>query len=140
MLHTFPDMKQYWQFQRLLAINITHFCRAFIKKYWHFRELLAKNTTHFPKVYIKQYWHFQRVPSELSYSKNFFHSSYHTTLMLSESYYQTTTYLELISNSIHTFKELLPNSSKDSFESFNWHFSRKKIFKEKIPSYKSVKS
>ena len=37
------------------------------------------------------------------------------------------TYLELISNSIHILTELLPNSSKHSFESLNGHMNRKKI-------------
>ena len=51
-------------------------------------------------------------------------------MTLSESYYQTTlTYLELISNSTHTFTDLLPNSSKHFFESFNGQ----KNLKEKIP-------
>ena len=54
---------------------------------------------------------------------------------LSDSYYQTIlTYLELISNSIHTFTELLPNSSKHFFESFNGQLNRKKILKEKTPN------
>ena len=44
------------------------------------------------------------------------------------------TYLELISNSIHTFTELLPNTSKHFFESFSGHLNRKKILKEKIPN------
>ena len=44
------------------------------------------------------------------------------------------TYLELISNSIHTFTELLPNSSKHFFKSFSRHVNRKKILKEKIPN------
>ena len=54
-----------------------------------------------------------------------------------KSYYQTIlTYLELISSSIHTFAELLPNSNKHFFEGFNGHMNRKKILKEKIPNYK----
>ena len=51
---------------------------------------------------------------------------------LSDSYYQTIlTYLELISNSIHTFTELIPNSSKHFFGSFNGHLNRQKILEEK---------
>ena len=51
---------------------------------------------------------------------------------LSDSYYQTIlTYLGLISNNIHTFTELIPNSSKHFFGSFNGHLNRKKILKEK---------
>ena len=88
---------------------------------------------HFSRVYTKQYWHFQRVPSKWNYSRKFFQSSYHTIPTLSESYYQTTqTYLALVSNSIHTFTELLPSSSKHFLESFNWHKNRKKILEEKI--------
>ena len=66
---------------------------------------------------MKQYWRFQRVPSKLNYSKNFFQSTCHTIMTLSESYYQTIlTYSELISNSIHTFTELLPdNCTKNTF-------------------------
>ena len=40
------------------------------------------------------------------------------------------TYLELISNSIDTFTELLPNSSKHFFASFNRHLNRQEIIKE----------
>ena len=55
-------------------------------------------------------------------------------MTLTGSYYQTIlTYLELISNSIYTFTELLPNNSKPYFEGFNGHLSRQKILKEKIP-------
>ena len=57
-----------------------------------------------------------------------------TILRVSESYHHTLlTYLELISNYIHTFTELLPNSSKPFFESFNGQLNRQKILKEKIP-------
>ena len=101
----------------------------------NFRELLANNTTNFSRfhIIIKQYWHFQKVPSKSNYSKNFLRSSYHTIMTLSESYYQTipTTYSELISNSIHTFTELLP-SGKHFFESFNGHLNRQKIRRQKI--------
>ena len=40
-----------------------------------------------------------------------------------------------MSNSIHTLSEFLPNSSKNSFESFNWHLNRPKILKQKINSH-----
>ena len=51
---------------------------------------------------------------------------------ISDSYCQKIlTYLELISNSIHTFTELIPNSSKHFFGSFNGHLNRQKILKEK---------
>ena len=48
-------------------------------------------------------------------------------------------YLELISNGIHTFTELVPNSGKQFFGSFNGHLNRQKILNRKIPG-KSVKS
>ena len=48
-------------------------------------------------------------------------------MTLSESYYQTIlTYSEPISNSIHTFRELLPNNSKHFFESLNGHLNKTK--------------
>ena len=48
--------------------------------------------------------------------------------MFSESYWQTIlTYLELISNIILTFTELLPNNSKHFFESLNGHLNIQKI-------------
>ena len=51
---------------------------------------------------------------------------------LSDSYYQTIlTCLTPVSNSIHTFIELIPNSSKHLFESFNGHLNKQKILKEK---------
>ena len=116
------------------------YCKLFQISYHYqtnidiFRELPANYTTHFSRVYIKQYWHFQSVPSKLNYSKNFFQSSYHTILTLSESYYRTIlTCSELISNTIHTLTELFPNNSKHFFESLNWHLNRQKILKQKIP-------
>ena len=66
ILHTFPDIKQYWHVQRV-GNNTTHFFRVYIKQYWHFQRV-ANNTTHFFRVYIKQYWHFQGFPSKLNYS------------------------------------------------------------------------
>ena len=112
-----------------------------------FRELVANNITQFFRVYIKQYCYFQRANFKLNYSKNFFQisyhffqSSYHSILTLSESYKKTTlAYSEIISNSIHTFTELLPNNRK--------HFSRvwivtwrdRKFSNGKFPS-KSEKS
>ena len=134
-------IKQYWHFHRVTP-----------KQYYTlfqtsnntdiFRELLVNNTTHFCKVHIKQYWHFQWVHSKLNYGKNFFQSTYqtvsqntqyHTIITLSESYYQTIlTYWELISNNIHNFTDLLPNNSKHSFESWNGHLNRQKIFQWKI--------
>ena len=41
-----------------------------------------------------------------------------------------------ISNSIHTFTELLTNNNKHFFEGFNGHLNRQKILKEKIPEKK----
>ena len=108
ILHTFPDIKQYWYFQRVTG-----------KQYY--------------RVYVKQYWHFQRVPSILNYSKNFFQSTYHTIMTLSKSYYQTIlTYLELIPNSIHIFAELLTNNSKHFLGILNGHLNRQNILKWKI--------
>ena len=58
-------------------------------------------------------------------------------MTFSESYYQTiSTYWELISNSIHTFTDLLPNNSKHFFESLNGHMNRQKILQWKILNYK----
>ena len=51
---------------------------------------------------------------------------------LSDSYYQTIlNYLELILNSIHTFTELIPKSSKHFFGTSNGHLNRQKIQKQK---------
>ena len=122
MLHTFPDIRQYWHFQRvsvkqhftlfqslhqiiltfseLLANNTTHYTVPELTSNNTdiLRELLANSTTHFSRVYTRWYWHFQRVSSKLNYSKKFFQNSYHTILTFSKSYYQTIfTYLELIS-------------------------------------------
>ena len=151
--HLAKKIKKYSHFQTITTNNSKHFFRFHIRQYWHFhwvtskqyytlfqtsnntdifRELLVNNTTRFSRVYIKQYWHFQRVPFKLNYSKNFFQSIYHT-MTLSRSYYQTVlTYSELISNSIHTFTELLPNNSKHCFEKWNGHLNRQKILKQKI--------
>ena len=82
-LHTFPDI-----FIELLANNTTNFSRFhnIINSNDNFIELLVNNATDFFRVYIKQDWYFQRVPSKLNHEKNFFESSYHTILTLSESY------------------------------------------------------
>ena len=82
-LHTFPDI-----FIELLANNTTNFSRFhnIINNNDNFIELLVNNATYFFRVYIKQDWYFQRVPSKLNHEKNFFESSYHTILTLSESY------------------------------------------------------
>ena len=82
-LHTFPDI-----FIELLANNTTNFSRFhnIINNNDNFIELLVNNATDFFRVYIKQDWYFQRVPSKLNHEKNFFESSYHTILTLSESY------------------------------------------------------
>ena len=54
-------------------------------------------------------------------------------MILSESYYQAIlTYSELISNSIHTSTELLPNNSKHFIEILNGHLDIPKILKWKI--------
>ena len=113
--HLAKKIKKYSHFQTMLPTIANRF---HIKQYWHFHWitskqycLLVNSTTRFSRVYIKQYWNFQRVPSKLKYSKNFFHSTYHTIMALSESYYQTIlTYSELILNSIHTFTVLLVNT------------------------------
>ena len=48
-------------------------------------------------------------------------------MTLSESYYQTILiYSELISNSIYTVTELLPNNSKHFFGSLNGHLNKTK--------------
>ena len=82
-LHTFPDI-----YIELLANNTTNFSRFhnIINNNDNFIELLVNNATDFFRVYIKQDWYFQRVPSKLNHEKNFFESSYHTILTLSESY------------------------------------------------------
>ena len=71
-----------------LANNTTNFSRFhnIINNNDNFIELLVNNATYFFRVYIKQDWYFQRVPSKLNHEKNFFESSYHTILTLSESY------------------------------------------------------
>ena len=141
-------IKKYPHFQTITTNNSKHFFWFHIKQHWHFhwvtpkqycihfqtlnnadifRELLVNNTTRLYQVYIKQYWHFQRGSSKLNYSKNVFQSTYHTTMALSESYYQTVLpYSELISNSIHTFTKLLPNNnnSEHFFERLNGHLNR----------------
>ena len=110
--------------------NTTHFSRAYIKQYQHFPSYWQTILYTFPKNTDN----FQRAYSKLNYSKNFLQSSYHTILTLSEIYYQAIlTYLGLISNNIHTFTEVLPNSSKHFFETFNGHLNRQKILKDKIP-------
>ena len=108
-LKTFPEFisNNIHTFRELLPNKSKQIFRVHIKHYQHFdgvtpkqyyilfqtpgntdifRELLGNNTTHFSRVYIKQYKHFQKVPSTLNYSKNFFQSSDHTILTLSESY------------------------------------------------------
>ena len=113
ILNTFQDIKQYWNFRRVTVKQYHTLPKLTSHNTDISRWLLANNTTHFSRVYTKQYWHFQRVPSKLNYSKRFFLNSYHTILTLSEGYYQKIlTYLELRLNSIHTFTELLPSSSK----------------------------
>ena len=54
-------------------------------------------------------------------------------MSLSESYYQRIlTYWEVISNSIYTFTDLLPDNSKHFFEGLNGHLNRQKILQWKI--------
>ena len=114
-LQTFPDIKQYWHFQRVTGKQYNKLFQrlhlktlTFSERYWQtilqtfsdfislstnrniFRELLANNTTNFFRFYIKQYWHFQRIPLKLNNSKNFFS--------------------EFISHNTDTFRELLPNN------------------------------
>ena len=110
ILHTFPDIKQYWHFQRVTGKELLH---------------------QFPE-FIKQCWPFQRVSSKLNYSKNFFQSTYHTIMTLSRSYYQAIlTYSELISNSqySHFHRVITKQNIKHFFESLNAHLNRQKILK-----------
>ena len=145
ILNTFPNIKKYWHLQRVTGKAILHTLPN-IKKYWHFqratgkqnytlfqtsnntdnfRELLANNTTYFSRICINQCWHFQRIPSKLNYSKNFFSEFIsHNSDTFRESLQVILTCLELISNTIHTFIELLPNNSKHIFKSFSRHFNR----------------
>ena len=52
-------------------------------------------------------------------------------MTLSESFYQIIlNYSELISSSIHTFTELLPNNGEHFFESLNGHLNRQKSLKK----------
>ena len=119
-----------WHFQSYWQTILHTFPKLTSNNTDIFRELLANRTTHFSRVYTKQYWHFQRVSFKLNYSKKFFQSSYHTILTLSESYYQTIlTYLEL-NQTVFTFSQLLPNSSKHFFESFNEYSNRQKVLHE----------
>ena len=61
-------------------------------------------------------------------------------MTLLESFYQTIlTYSELISNSIHTSTELLPNKSKNFLKSLR-HLNRQKALKQKILDQKWEKS
>ena len=136
ILHTLPDINQYLHFETVtgkqyytlfqssyqtILITSESYWQTIVNKFPQltsnntdiFRELLANNTTYFSRVYTKQYCHFWRVPSKLNYSKHFFHG--HITLL---------TYSELISNSIHTFTELLANNSENLFESFNEQLNR----------------
>ena len=99
-----------------------------------FRELLANNTTNLSRFFIiiKQYWRFQRVPSKLNYSKNFFQSSYHTILTISESYYQTVlTCSGLISNNFTLFQsyyQTIINFLWVSIDTWtDWKFSKRKF-------------
>ena len=101
-----------------------------------FRELLVKNTTQCSRVYIKQYWHFQKVPSQLNYSKNFFpeFTSQNTNTLKKLLSHNINLFRARISNSIHTWTELLPNNSEHFLVSMNiwtdriysnWKFPRK---------------
>ena len=112
-------IKHYWHFDGVTP-KLT-----LLESYWQailhtFPEFISSNTDIFRgflppltkgktflRVRITQYWHFQRI----------------------------FTYLELLSNSIHTFTELIPSRSKNFFESFNGHLNRQKVLEEK-----SVKS
>ena len=61
-------------------------------------------------------------------------------MILLESYYQTKlTYSKLISNSIYTFTDLLPNNSKLFFESLSGNLTDKKFSNGKF-STKSEKN
>ena len=52
-------------------------------------------------------------------------------MTISESFYKIIlTYSELISNSIHTFTELLRKNGEHFFESFNGHLNRQKSLKK----------
>ena len=52
-------------------------------------------------------------------------------MTISGSFYKIIlTYSELISNSIHTFTELLRNNGEHFFESFNGHLNRQKSLKK----------
>ena len=128
MLLTFPEF--IWNntniFRELLADSTAHTPRAYIKQYWDFQEVTGEK--YYKRLQISCHYQaivFQRVPSKLNYSKSFFQSSYHTILTLTyylSTYYLTIlTYSVLISNSIHTFTELLVHNSKHFFESFNGH-------------------
>ena len=131
LLSTIGDMFQI-SYQTILTLSWSYsqtILHTFlnIKQYWHFQRVTGKQ---YYRVYIKEYWHFQKVPSKLNYSKNFFQSTYHTIMTLSQSYYQTIlAYSQLILNSIHTSTELLPNNSKHYLEIWNGHLNKLKILK-----------
>ena len=91
MLHTFPDIKQRWHFQRVTGKQYHKLFQischyqtmlTFSDSYWQ----TILHTFPITFVYIKQYWHFQRIPSKLNYIKIFCQSSYNTILTLSESF------------------------------------------------------
>ena len=147
ILHTFPGIKQYWHFQRvtvkqyytllqslhqvilafseLLANSVTHFSRAWVKQHWHFQGVIGKQyytlfqslyqaiVKSFFRVHITQCWHFQRVKTIL-------------------------TYLELMSNSIHTFSYYQTVVNTFLRVSVDTRTDRKSL-RRKFPS-KSVKS
>ena len=84
ILHTFPDIKQYWRFQRVTGKqyktvfqSLHQIILKFSESYWH---------THFSRVRIKRYWYFQIVTGK-QYCTHF--QSLHQTIpTFSESYWQ----------------------------------------------------
>ena len=121
LLHFFPDIKQYWHFQRVtgkqyytlsqsLHQTVLIFSKGYLKIILHtfpefvsnnnniFKKLVARNTAHISRASIKQHWHFQRVTGKQYYKR--FHISYNYQVILKIlSYYQTIlTYSEFTSN------------------------------------------
>ena len=106
--HTFFQTPNSTDISReLLPNNIIHFSRVYIKQYWHFQNVTGKQYWAHFKSSDLQYGHFQRVTGKQYYKR--FQISHHYRKI------QLLTYSELMSNSIYTFTELLPN---------NWIFER----------------
>ena len=72
ILHTFPNIKKYWHFQRVTGNQYTkHFSRAYIKQYWHFQGVTGKQYYTLFRSLYQAILTFQRTPSKLNYIYTF---------------------------------------------------------------------